>query len=557
MYLRRIERKNKNGTSTAYLQLAHNEWDPIGKCAKAKVIYSFGREDEVDRAALERLAQSITRMLPAEAAIRIQAQSGEQEEREVTFLGSREYGGTWLLEGIWKQLHMRAMLRAELGRKANAERIEREIFSMVANRALSPGSKLSMEEWVSRDVEISGLTDVTSQQLYRAMDALLEVREEVEKQVYHAVADLMNLTVDLLYFDTTSSYFEVEPSESTDGFRKQGYSKDSRPDLLQVVIGLAVTKEGIPIRSWVWPGNTADMSVVEEVKRDLIGWKLGRVIQVMDRGFVSEGNLKTLQRTGGHYIVGEKLRSGKADTEAALMRGGRYKSIEENLRIKEIVVGDGERRKRYILCHNPREAERDRLKRAEAVRSLEEELVSLKQLPGERHSKAICRLRTHPAYEKFIKQKQDGTLAIDREAIQWEARYDGKYLLRTSDDTLTGEDIALGYKQLADVEDAFRTLKTHLELRPMYHRLEDRIRAHILLCWLALLLVRMTEVRTGDRWRTIRTEMSRMHVGDFKTTDGQFRQVTLPSAKQREWLTKLGLKSPPRLLDVATMSSES
>jgi len=557
MYLRRIERKNKNGTSTAYLQLAHNEWDPIGKCAKAKVIYSFGREDEVDRAALERLAQSITRMLPAEAAIRIQAQSGQQEEREVTFLGSREYGGTWLLEGIWKQLHMRAMLRAELGRKANAERIEREIFSMVANRALSPGSKLSMEEWVSRDVEISGLTDVTSQQLYRAMDALLEVREEVEKQVYHAVADLMNLTVDLLYFDTTSSYFEVEPSESTDGFRKQGYSKDSRPDLLQVVIGLAVTKEGIPIRSWVWPGNTADMSVVEEVKRDLIGWKLGRVIQVMDRGFVSEGNLKTLQRTGGHYIVGEKLRSGKADTEAALMRGGRYKSIEENLRIKEIVVGDGERRKRYILCHNPREAERDRLKRAEAVRSLEEELVSLKQLPGERHSKAICRLRTHPAYEKFIKQKQDGTLAIDREAIQWEARYDGKYLLRTSDDTLTGEDIALGYKQLADVEDAFRTLKTHLELRPMYHRLEDRIRAHILLCWLALLLVRMTEVRTGDRWRTIRTEMSRMHVGDFKTTDGQFRQVTLPSAKQREWLTKLGLKSPPRLLDVATMSSES
>jgi transposase len=557
MYLRRIERKNKNGSTTAYLQLAHNEWDSIGKCARAKVVYSFGREDQVDRAALERLALSITRMLPAEATMRVQAQSAHQGQPELSFLGSREYGGTWLLEGLWKQLHMPAILHEVLGSKANPNRMEREIFAMVANRALSPASKLSMEEWVSRDVEITGLTEATSQQLYRAMDALLEVRDEVEKQVYHSVADLMNLTVDLLYFDTTSSYFEVEPSESTDGFRKLGYSKDSRPDLLQVVIGLAVTKEGIPIRSWVWPGNTADMSVVEEVKRDLIGWKLGRVIQVMDRGFVSEENLKTLQRAGGHYIAGEKLRSGKADTEAALKRGGRYKSIEENLRIKEIVVGDGERRKRYILCHNPREAERDRLKRAEVVMSLEEELKSLRQLPGERHSKAVCRLRTHLAYEKFLKQNQDGTLVIDREAIQWEARYDGKYLLRTSDDTLTGEDIALGYKQLADVEDAFRTLKTHLELRPMYHRLEDRIRAHILLCWLALLLVRMVEVRTGERWRTVRTEMSRMHVGDFKTPDGHFRQITLPSAKQREWLTKLGLKPPPKLLNVVPLTTQS
>ncbi|SDI36171.1 hypothetical protein SAMN04488123_101453, partial [Natribacillus halophilus] len=160
---------------------------------------------------------------------------------------------------------------------------------MVANRALAPSSKLAMEDWVRDDVAIPNLEDVTSQQLYRAMDMLLAVREGLEKQVYFSVANLLNLEVDLIYFDTTSSYFEVEPQEAPEGetFRQLGHSKDHRPDLLQTVIGLAVTREGIPIRCWAWPGNTSDMSVIEEVKNDLVGWKLGRVISVVDRGFSS------------------------------------------------------------------------------------------------------------------------------------------------------------------------------------------------------------------------------------------------------------------------------
>lgn len=130
--------------------------------------------------------------------------------------------------------------------------------------------------------------------------------------------------------------------------------------MLQVVIGLAVTREGIPIRCWVWPGNTADVNVIEAVKNDLVDWKLGRVISVVDRGFSSEDNLRYLQRAGGHYIAGERMRSGKPETEDALARKGRYHTVRDNLKVKEIVVGDGEARKRFVLVYHPHEAEKER-----------------------------------------------------------------------------------------------------------------------------------------------------------------------------------------------------
>jgi len=168
---------------------------------------------------------------------------------------------------------------------------------MVANRVLAPMSKLAAAEWATSETWIDGVDRLEAPHLYRAMEFLLEAREEVEREVYCQVADLLNLEVDLLHFDTTSTYFEVE---EPDELRRQGHSKDTRPDLTQVVVGLAVTRDGIPVRSWVWPGNTNDMTVIEEVKRDLIGWKLGRVITVVDRGFRSEENLRILQRAGGH-----------------------------------------------------------------------------------------------------------------------------------------------------------------------------------------------------------------------------------------------------------------
>jgi len=489
---------------------------------------------------------SISRVLSPEEASEIQAGFGQGED--FLFHSSRALGGSWVLDKLWKELEMDKILEGVFSSK-NKTDLERLIFAMVANRALDPSSKLAMEEWIST-VHIENLESVQSQQLYRAMDDLLDVKSELEERVYWSVANLLNLEVDLLYFDTTSTYFEVEPSQVEDDFRLKGFSKDKRADLLQVVIGLAVTREGIPIRSWVWPGNTSDMSVVEEVKRDLNGWKLGRVISVMDRGFSSEENLRYLQRAGGHYIVGEKMRSGKGDTEEALSRKGRYSPVRDNLHLKEIIVGEGEARKRYVLVYNPQEAKREKAKRDEITKNLTEELKSLKQLPSQAHTKAACKLRANPVYGKYIQQLKDGRLKLNKSAIEREERYDGKYLIRTSDDTLSSEDVALGYKQLVDVENAFRTLKTTLELRPMYHRKEERIRSHIFLCWLALLLVRIAERRTGMTWSKIRNELERIQLGHFSVNKNEVHKSTELTVKQREILSKLKVETPPTYFEI-------
>jgi len=241
-----------------------------------------------------------------------------------------------------------------------------------------------------------------------------------------------------LYFDTTSTYFEIEDE---DDFRKNGLSKDHRPDLPQAVIGLSVTREGIPVRCWVWPGNTADMSVVQQVKNDLVDWKLGRVITVVDRGFSSEDNLKYLQRAGGHYIAGEKMRSGKGKTEQALSHPGRFKQVKDNLEVKEIIVGDGEARIRYILARNPKEVTRDKANRDKTINKIKAELAAIGELNGAPHTKAVCNLIAHPTYGRYLKTNKKGQPKLDQTKIKAEAKLDGKYLLRTSDDTISPEDV--------------------------------------------------------------------------------------------------------------------
>ncbi len=196
------------------------------------------------------------------------------------------------------------------------------------------------------------------------MDWLLEIEAEIAEVVYWATATLLNLEVDLLFFDTTSTYFETDEADpptpaAPKGFRTFGHSKDHRSDLPQVVIGLAVTRTGIPIRVWTFPGNTADMALIRGVKDDLLAWKLGRVVWVTDRGFASAQNRRYLGRAGGHYISGEKLRSESAEATAALARQGRYQVVAGNLEVKEVVLDEGVMRDRFVVCRNPDEAVRD------------------------------------------------------------------------------------------------------------------------------------------------------------------------------------------------------
>jgi transposase len=559
MYIRTTSRKNKDGTVARYIQLAHNVWDPKAGYPKAKVLYNFGREEQVDREALVRLVKSITRFLGPEEALGTQAELNGSAR--LTFISSRPMGGVWVLNELWNQLGIKGILAGLLAKRKFQAPVERAIFAMVANRALNPASKLKVEDWVSHDVFIPGLAEVPVQHLYRAMDFLLEAAEELQKDIFFSVAHLFNLEVDLLYFDTTSTYFEVEeddkPEDNRQHLRRKGNSKDHRPDLPQAVIGLAVTREGLPVRCWVWPGNTADMAVIEQVKKDLVGWQLGRVITVVDRGFASEDNLRYLQRAGGHYIAGEKMRSGKATVEAALARGGRYKTIKDNLEVKEVIVGDGEKRVRYILVRNPKEAEKDRLAREKTLARLKEELKAIGDLKGEPHSKACCQLIAHPTYGRYLKTDKKGQPYIDEAKVKAEEKLDGKYLLRTSDDTLSPEDVALGYKQLLEVEDAFRTMKQSLELRPIYHRLSDRIHAHVLLCWLGLLLIRVAETKVGDSWRNIRQTLERIHLGEFAGHNGRVLQRTETTSPQQHIFKALGIKEPPLIIAVETKGQKA
>jgi transposase len=442
------------------------------------------------------------------------------------------------------------------------ERLAPECPHRVHSTALT---KLSVERWVGRHVAIDGLEEVKVHTLYRAMDFLVKHAEEVQEAVFFSTATLLNLEVDLLFFDTTTAYFEVEDAdEEEDGLRRYGRpSKDHRPDLPQVVIGLAVTREGIPVRCWSWPGNTADAAVVDEVQKDLAGWKLSRVVWVVDRGFAGEQQRIQFQRGGGHVIVGEKLRSAEKAIQEALGRPGRFKKVKDNLEVKEVIVTEGSLKRRFVLVRNPQEAERDRQIRAALIERLEAEIDRLNKRRGrgkkgqQAHENAVCALQTHGAMGRFVRKLKSGELRIDRAAVRAEEKLDGKYLLSSTDPSLSVEEIALGYKQLLEVERAFRTLKHTLELRPMHHRLPDRIRAHVLLCWLALLLIRVIETETGDTWDRIRDELEQIHRVDFRSKDGAVQIITELSANQRKPLKTLGIPPPKRVQAAAPTPSEA
>ena len=582
MYVKTSVRKTRNG-EVRYLQLAHNEWDPARGRSVPKVIYGLGREDQLDKEAVRRLVASLSRLLEAGD---VPAVPGEGLE----FAESRPYGGAYVLDRLWQRLGIGTILTGLAspgpGRPRDAAAAERVLFGLVANRALAPSSKLAAAEWMSRDVHVDGLGEVSDDACYRAMDWLHDVRGELEKQVYFQVADLLNLQVDLLFFDTTSTYFEVgeadeevprdwrgektagqdgtdgdqpgggdgeNPAGKPAGFREHGKSKDSRDDLPQIVIGLAVTREGIPVRVWCWPGSTADSALIRQVKKDMRDWSLGRVVWVADRGFTSKANRKFLQQGGGGYIIGEKLRSGSAEAQAALSRQGRYKTVTGNLQVKEVRLPDAG--DRFIVCFNPDQAVRDAAVRAKMISQLEDLIAGSDKLSNTKRAELRGKISTMPGLNRFLRVTPGGLLRTDLGKAKAEENLDGKYLLRSADPAMSAEDIAAGDKQLLEVERGWRDMKSVLDLRPVYHRLEERIRAHVILCWLALLLIRVAENTAGQTWPAMRRELQRIAIGTFTGPAGTFRQRTDIPKTARDLLTALNIDAPRKIYELTTAES--
>ena len=515
-----------------YIQLAHNVRDPKKGYSKAEVIHSFGRRDELDVEAIRRLIKSMSRFLDPEDAIKAQGEADALAQ----YKRSWQAGGPLVLRAIWHRLHIKEALNKALKGRNFTTEVEKAIFAMVANRALAPSSKLHIEKWAKDAVALGNTEPLQVHHFYRGMDFLLEHSEAIQKEVFWTTANLLNLQVDLLFFDTTNIYFEIDdPGDSE--LKHRGHSKEKRDDLPLVTIGLAVTRNGIPVKCWVLPGNQHDATTVEQVQAELNGWRLGRVVWVMDRGMTSEENKRILQQAGGDYILGEKLRGNK-DSEAALRRGGRFKEIQDNLRVKEVTLGRGATRRRYVILYNPDEAKKDKATREKMISRINQELQSIEALPSEKQTEARTKLLAHKSLGRYVKELKSGQVKLDQAKIKDDAKLDGKHLLSSSNEELSAEDLALGYKQLLDVERAFRTMKTSLEVRPVYHQRDDRIRSHVLLCWLALLLIRVAETKTGQTWDRLRYEMEQLRLGEFLTEKHRYLQHTALTAKQRSILKK-------------------
>jgi hypothetical protein len=533
MYLRTSTRTNRDGSQVSYLQIAENVWDPVKKRSFTKVHCTLGRADGKALERLRQLAASIRRHADLETVAEL--------EGELRFVDSWSYGPLYVLEHLWEELGIGKVIRAALQGQDRKVPFETALFAMVANRALAPTSKLGCyERWLAEDVWYPAGRELELHHLYRAMDFLAEHKERIEEELYWHIADLLSVDVDLVFYDTTSVGFAVDDE---DELRRRGYARKGGEGDPQIVVGLALTRDGYPVRSWVFEGNTVDVETIGRVREDLRGWRLNRCVWVCDAGMVSEENLKTLSAGGGRYIVAMPARPGTEVVTEVLSRPGRFREIRENLRIKEVRVGEGDHARRYVVCFNPQEAERQRRHREEVLTELRAELRAM-----EGHPKKACHLVSSRRFGPYLRQTRTGAVVIDEKKIEKRSRRDGLWVIRTNDEELSAEDLALGYKQLMRIEQTWRTMKSVLKIRPVFHRTPERIRAHVYLCELALLLQRAAEAAAGAPWSEMRRELESIKVGQLLGPHGTVWQTALGTPRARNLLRNIKIETPPLIL---------
>jgi hypothetical protein len=554
MYIRTTQRRNKDGSIVRYYALAENVRHPERGHVEAKVVHSFGRADRLDRAALERLVRSIRRVLDADGSAPAADATGR--ERAIEIEASFDLGVVHVVAELWARLGIGQAIAARLAADDRRAPHEAALLAMTAQRLARPGSKLDCHERWLEGVWLPPARDLALDQLYRALDILAEHGDTIEEEVFWYGADLFKLDVDLVFYDATTAWFECDDEdvapESWRGLtfaplRKRGHSKEGRDNDPQVIIALAVTRDGIPVRSWVLPGDTADVSTVERIKEDLRQMRLGRALFVGDAGLYAKANLAELSRGAGRYILATPIGRVKEIKDEVLSRPGRYAEITPNLRAKEVIVGRGERRRRYILCLNAEEAARERRHRDEILDLLRLELDRL----ASDHPKAACRLVASKRFGPYLSLDAEGRLFIDRAKVRRAEQLDGKFVLTTNDDTLSAADIALGYKGMWVIEACFRKLKTTgLGIRPMFHWTPRRIVAHVKLCVLALMIQRAAEIATGVPWSQLVDALERLKAVRYTAEGEAIVQASRITPELAAILKKLDISTPKPILAV-------
>ena len=490
-----VREKRVGGKS--YLQIVENSW--VDGTVRQRVVHSLGRLDVLrERGELEGLVVSAGRFCEKVAVL------SAHDKGQSLVTRTRRIGPGLVFDRLRRDLGIgRAVEDLVSGRKFGFA-MERAVFLTVLHRLFASGSDRAAEVW-KEDYEIAGARVLELHHLYRAMAWLGEplgeerrygsprcVKDEIEEKLFGMRRDLFS-NLDLVFFDTTSIHFEGEGGET---LGRYGHSKDHRPDLKQMVVGVVLDDAGRPICSELVPGNTADVTalvpVVERLRRE---FSVNEVCVVADRGMVSKETVARLESCAGmRYILGARMRSTSEVTEEVLGRPGRYQEVHRRsaherapspLKVKEVVV----RGRRYIVCLNEDQAEKDRRDREAIVELLREAL--------KRGDKSLIGNR---GYRRYV--RASGTrFTVDTERIEDEARYDGKWVLTTNTGLPAGE-CALKYKQLWMVEAMFRSLKSLLETRPIYHRCDAAIRGHVFCSFLALVLRKEVQDRLeANGWR--------------------------------------------------------
>lgn len=505
-----------------YLQIVENHRE--GKRTVQRALYTLGRVDKLMASgATDTLLRSLVRF-GQQVKLVDGYQSGRLEAGEM-----RQVGPDLVFGRLWRELGIGEILASLLKGRHFEFPVERVTYLTVLHRLFESGSDRAAARW-RRDVRIPGSEEVQLHHHYRAMRWLGGVKDEIEEALFARSRDLFT-ELSLAFFDTTSIYFEGQGGES---LGQHGHSKDHRPDLRQIVVGAVLTGDGRPICSEIWPGNHADgkalLPVVDRL-RERFG--IRRVCWVADRGMISADTIEGLEERGLEYILGARMRRQKEVREAVLSRAGRYQEVEDNLRVKEVWV-EG---RRYIVCHNPQEAVKDAADREAIVGALEDQLrEGAKQLVGNR------------GYRRFLRVEK-GSFSIDPKKVEDEARYDGKFVLRTNT-SLPADEVAIQYKRLLLVEQFFRTAKSLLETRPIFHQCDDTIRGHVFCSFLALVLFDEMDRRIGAKgwsleWDAIRQDLEALAEVEVRDGDERYLLRTALQGVAGKLLQAVGVAIPP------------
>ena len=489
-----------------YLQLVENHRE--GAKVVQRVLCTLGRVEKLmESGATDALIRSLARF-SQKVKIIDGYRDGHLEAGNV-----RQLGPDLVFGRLWQETEIQSVLNVLLNERQFEFPVERAIYLTVLHRLFQSGSDRAAERWARDVIIVPGVENLQLHHLYRAMRWLGDSKETIEEALHSRHRDLFT-ELSLAFFDTTSIYFEGNGGESMGQY---GNSKDHRPDLKQMVVGAVLTGDGKPVCSELWPGNQADanalLPVVDRL-RDRFGLK--RVCWVADRGMISQGTIDGLEGRKLEYILGARMRKQKEVRGEVLERGGRYHEVAENLRVKEVMVGD----RRYIVCHNPQEELKDKADREVILESLRDQIkAGSSQLVG------------NSGYRKFLRIEKNA-VSIDMDKVAEEARYDGKFVLRTNTRMEAGE-VALQYKRLLLVEHFFRAVKSTFDTRPIFHQWDATIKGHVFCSFLALLLhyelqqrlkahdckfewgdirrdlesLSEVEVREGEQWYNLRTAL--------------------------------------------------